>query len=70
DDLPSMIDIAGLILTVETNIWGQVLVTRMFIPLLERSTRNVIVNISSILGGIEMDLGSQHTTYSISKIGI
>lgn len=63
-------DIADLIRTVETNIGGPALVTRTFIPLLERSTRKVVVNISSTLGSIGLDLGSQHTTYSISKMGL
>jgi NAD(P)-dependent dehydrogenase (short-subunit alcohol dehydrogenase family) len=62
--------ITDLVSTVETNVGGPALVTRTFIPLLERSTRKVIVNISSTLGSIGMDLGGQHTMYSISKIAL
>ncbi|KAF9240192.1 NAD(P)-binding protein [Melanogaster broomeanus] len=70
NDLPSNMNISDLINTVETNIGGPALVTRMFLPLLERSARKVIVNISSTLASIGMDMGDQHTTYSISKMGL
>ncbi|KAF9222929.1 NAD(P)-binding protein [Gyrodon lividus] len=70
NDLPSDMSISDLVSVVETNVGGPALVTRMFIPLLERSTRKVIVNISSTLGSIGMDLGGGHTTYSISKMGL
>ncbi|KAI9568481.1 hypothetical protein HD554DRAFT_2098434 [Boletus coccyginus] len=60
-------DIADVIRTVGTTSGVRALVFRTFIFFLERSTRKVIVNISSAL---EDDLGSQHTTYSISKMGL
>ncbi|KAF8835389.1 NAD(P)-binding protein [Paxillus ammoniavirescens] len=70
NDSPSNMSISDLVSTVETNVGGPALVTRTFIPLLERSTRKVIVNISSTLGSIGMDMGGEHTTYSISKMAL
>ncbi|KIJ64620.1 hypothetical protein HYDPIDRAFT_112002 [Hydnomerulius pinastri MD-312] len=70
DDLPSNLSVSNLISAVETNVGGTALVTRMFIPLLERSAKKIIVNITSTLGSIGNDTGGEHTTYSISKAAL
>ena len=49
------------------NVAGPAAITQAFLPLVEKSAKKTIVNISSTLGSIGADMGPVHTSYSISK---
>ena len=53
-----------------TNVVGPTLVTRTFMPLIERGNRKVIVNISSAVASIGANYMGQHVSYSISKAAL
>ncbi|KAF9239781.1 hypothetical protein BU15DRAFT_87806 [Melanogaster broomeanus] len=56
--------------TIIANVAGPALVTRAFIPLIEKGSRKVIANISTALASIGIDYGGQHASYSISKAAL
>lgn len=56
--------------TVRTNVFGPVYVTQAFAPLLRKSTRASVINISSGLGALTADNGSTAPGYSISKTAL
>jgi len=70
DDRPSTMNADDLTSTILANVIGPALVTRTFIPLVERSQRKVIANVSTALASIGTDYGPQHLSYSISKIAL
>ncbi|KAH7925572.1 NAD(P)-binding protein [Leucogyrophana mollusca] len=70
DDRPSNFTIADLTSAMISNAGGPAIVTRIFIPLIEQSSRKVIVNISSSLSSIGTDFGGQEATYSMSKAAL
>ncbi|KAF8546480.1 NAD(P)-binding protein [Imleria badia] len=70
NDTPSTLDPKDLTATITASVAGPTLVTRTFIPLIERGNRKVIVNISSTLASIGSDYGGQHSSYSISKAAL
>ncbi|KAI0765301.1 NAD-P-binding protein [Fomes fomentarius] len=53
-----------------TNVAGPAYVAHAFLPLLEKSKKKSIVNISSTLGSLNADFGAYHTSYSISKAAL
>jgi len=55
--------------TLRTNTLGPLRVTQAFLPLLERSGRASVINISSGLGQL-VDMGDSHPAYSISKTAL
>ncbi|OAX32364.1 NAD(P)-binding protein [Rhizopogon vinicolor AM-OR11-026] len=69
-DLAFSFDPAALAETIQCNVTGPALVTRFLLPSIEKSSRKVIVNISSPLASIGRDLGPISTSYSISKTGL
>lgn len=66
NDTPSTLDPKDLTVTIAANVAGPTLVTRTFMPLVERGNRKVITNISSS-ATTGIDYGGQHSSYSISK---
>jgi NAD(P)-dependent dehydrogenase (short-subunit alcohol dehydrogenase family) len=69
-DFAFSFDPAALAETIKCNVTGPALVTRFLLPSIEKSSRKVIVNISSSLTSIGRDLGPISTSYSISKMGL
>ncbi|KAI0787449.1 C-factor [Fomes fomentarius] len=63
-------DIETLIQTFAINVGGTAFVSQVFVPLVEKSTKKTIVNISSTLGSISADLGIKGASYSISKTAV
>jgi len=70
NDTPSTVEPKDLVATVMTNVAGPMLVSRTFTPLIDRGNRKIIINISTSLASIGMDLGLRHTSYSISKAAL
>lgn len=71
DDTPSSLDPKDLTATITANVAGPTLVTRTFIPLIERGNRKVIANMSSAMASIGLDCyGGLHSSYSISKAAL
>ncbi|KAH9848824.1 NAD-P-binding protein [Lenzites betulinus] len=55
----------------ETNAVAPAYVTQVYLPLVERSTKKTVVNVSSELGSIGADkFGTRSTSYSISKAAL
>ena len=65
--LPFSFDPAVLAQTIQCNITGPALVTRFLLPVIEKSSRKVIVNMSSSLASIGNDCGSLSTSYSLHQ---
>lgn len=61
---------ADLLKTFETNVAAPGLVAQVYLPLVEKSTRKVIVNVSSGLGSIGNDRGSIQASYCVSKAAL
>ena len=53
-----------------TNTLGPTFVSQRFLPLVERSARKTIINISSSLGSVGADLGTKYSSYAIAKAGL
>ncbi|EJD39193.1 NAD(P)-binding protein [Auricularia subglabra TFB-10046 SS5] len=51
----------------ETNVVGTLRVFRAFRPLVEKSARRVVVNVSTSLASIGLDLGTKTASYCIAK---
>ena len=56
--------------TIELNTIGPALISQVYLPLLEKGKRKTIVNVTSGLASVGLDLGSKCATYSISKIAL
>ncbi|OSD04970.1 C-factor [Trametes coccinea BRFM310] len=56
--------------TFQANVLGPALIAQTYLPLLEKGTRKVIVNMSSGLASIGLGLGPKCATYSISKTAL
>lgn len=70
DDTAFTLDAAAAVRTYQANVIGPALIAQTFLPLLEKGTRKVIVNMSSGLASIAIDCGSKCATYSISKTAL
>ncbi|KAI0751855.1 NAD-P-binding protein [Daedaleopsis nitida] len=64
------VEVDALQKTFLTNVSGPAYLARAFLPLVEKSQKKTIVNVSSILGSVGSDCGGFHTTYSISKAAL
>ena len=53
-----------------TNVTGPVLVSQTFLPLIEKSARKMIVNVSSLLGSIGAGLDVRYSSYSVTKTAL
>lgn len=63
------VDDANFLATLTTNTLGPLRVTQAFLPLLLRSTRGTIANLSSGLGQLS-EMGETYPAYSISKTAL
>ena len=54
----------------ESNLIGLGLLAQVYLHLLEKGQKKTIVNMSSGLASIGLDLGGKSTTYSISKTAL
>ncbi|KAG0696630.1 NAD(P)-binding protein [Suillus ampliporus] len=68
-DVPSSFDSAVFAETIKCNVTGPALVTRFLLPAIEKSSRKVIVNMSSRASTTKLP-GFKLTSYSISKAGL
>ncbi|KAH9836036.1 C-factor [Rhodofomes roseus] len=60
----------GLLDTLRANVGGPALMGTVYLPLLEKGRRKVIVNMTSGLASIGLDFGAKNATYSISKTAL
>ncbi|TFY52500.1 hypothetical protein EVJ58_g9985 [Rhodofomes roseus] len=60
----------GLLDTLRANVAGPALMGTVYLPLLEKGRRKVIVNMTSGLASIGLDFGAKNATYSISKTAL
>ena len=56
--------------TMQVNVIGPTLLYQTYLPLLEKGKRKTVVNMSSGLASIGLDLGGKCTSYSISKTAL
>lgn len=56
--------------TFTTNILGPAHLSQTLLPLIEKSEKKFILNYSSGLGSIGLDLGTKCMTYSVSKTAV
>lgn len=54
----------------ETNVVGTAIVSQVFLPLVEKSTRKTIVNVSSSLGSIGIGMDVRYSSYSVTKTAL
>jgi len=60
----------GLLRTLESNVAAPALLGQLYLPLLEKGSRKVIVNITSGLASFGLDFGAKNATYTISKTAL
>ncbi|KAH9924013.1 C-factor [Fomitopsis serialis] len=60
----------GLLDTLRANVAGPALLGTVYLPLLEKGRRKVIVNMTSGLASIGLDFGAKNATYSVSKTAL
>ena len=61
---------ASLRRELNTNVIGPAVVSKTYLPFLEKGKRKVILNVTSGLSSIGLDFGSISATYSISKTAL
>ncbi|OSX61335.1 hypothetical protein POSPLADRAFT_1047550 [Postia placenta MAD-698-R-SB12] len=61
---------SDLLETLKINIAAPALISQVYLPLVEKSNRKVIINVSSGLGSIGLDRGSVYSAYSVTKAGL
>ena len=54
----------------QSNLVGPILVTQNLLPLLEKGKRKVIMNMTSGLASMGLDIGPKCASYSISKTAL
>ncbi|KAH9887892.1 NAD-P-binding protein [Cubamyces lactineus] len=54
----------------DTNVVGPAYVTQVFLPFVEKSEKETVVNVSSELGRLTADFGTLSTSYSITKAAL
>jgi len=69
-DTAFTMSISGLTKTFRSNVAGPALVAQVFLPLVEKSKRKVIVNTSTTVGSFGKDMGTVVASYSISKAAL
>ncbi|KAI9061980.1 NAD-P-binding protein [Trametes sanguinea] len=70
DDRPSSMDLSVLQHVFDTNVVAPARVYQAYLPLVMKSTKKTIVNISSALGSITLARGPIYTSYSTSKAAL
>ena len=53
-----------------TNVAGPALVSQIFLPLVEKSVRKTVVNVTSLLASIGSKLDVRYSSYSITKTAL
>ncbi|KAM5538362.1 hypothetical protein V8D89_007964 [Ganoderma adspersum] len=62
--------VADLTAVFQTNVVGPAVLAQAFLPLVAKSGKKTIVNVSSTLGSIGTDLGQICASYSVAKAGL
>jgi len=60
----------GLLKSLESNVAAPALLGQLYLPLLEKGARKVIVNLTSGLSSFGLDFGAKNATYTISKTAL
>ncbi|OSX61296.1 hypothetical protein POSPLADRAFT_1034746 [Postia placenta MAD-698-R-SB12] len=61
---------SALLETLKINIAAPALISQVYLPLVEKSNRKVIVNVSTSFGSIGLDVGPLCAAYSATKAGL
>lgn len=65
------LDVNSVEQMIQTNLYGTIRVTNHFLPLVQKSSAGRIVNVSSICGSLESNVGGfAYAAYSISKAAL
>lgn len=56
--------------TIQANVVGPAVMAQAYLHLLEKSQKKTIVNVTSGLASIGLDLGPKNATYTISKTAL
>ena len=70
DDAPFTLDPAVMVPQFVTNVVGPTIVAQTSLPLVEKSRRKIIVNVSSALGSIAVGFGERTTSYALTKAAL
>ncbi|OSD04994.1 NAD-P-binding protein [Trametes coccinea BRFM310] len=70
DDRPSLMDLSVLQHVFDTNVVAPARIYQAYLPLVMKSTKKTIVNVSSALGSITLARGPIYTSYSTSKAAL
>ncbi|PCH39153.1 NAD(P)-binding protein [Wolfiporia cocos MD-104 SS10] len=70
DDSPFDFSYPELLDILQINVGAPALLTQLCLPLIERGRRKVIVNATSGLASIGLDIGAKCTSYSVSKTAL
>ncbi|KAI8978298.1 NAD-P-binding protein [Trametes punicea] len=54
----------------ETNVVGPAYIAQVYLPLVEKSEKKTVINVSSELGRLTADFGTRSTSYSIAKAAL
>ena len=63
-------DTARFVEAFQTNVVGPALIAKALAPLISKSGKKTIVNISSTLGSIGFEFSADETSYAISKTAL
>ncbi|PIL23173.1 hypothetical protein GSI_14482 [Ganoderma sinense ZZ0214-1] len=69
-DSPFEFDVARFTEAFQTNLVGPALVSKALLPLVEKSVRKTIVNVSSTVGSVSSVWAAQPLSYAIVKAGL
>lgn len=70
DDVAFNMKMSDLLDTFQSNVVAPALVAQIFLPLMEKGNRKVIMNTTSGLASFGLDIGAKNASYSISKAGL
>ena len=70
NDAPFTLNPADMVPQFVTNVVGPTIVAQTFLPLVEKSARKTIVNVSSLLGSIGSGLDQRYSSYSVTKTAL
>ncbi|KAI0816807.1 NAD-P-binding protein [Trametes gibbosa] len=54
----------------DTNVVAPAYITQIYLPLVQKSTKKTVVNVSSEIGSLSTDFGTRSTSYAISKASL
>lgn len=70
-DAPSTLQPEVMQAVFDTNVVAPAYITQLFLPLVEKSKKKTVVNVSSTLGSLGADgFGTRSTSYAISKAAL